>query len=398
MVGTNAFVIAGVLPAIAADLGGDPDLRRVVDHLVRRRRRRRLPARLVLASRVPRTFLMAVGLLLVAAGTVAAAFADGLTAFVAGRVLAALGGAALVPTATAAAPSMLPPEKRGLALAATGLGFTLASAVGAPVGTALAAVVGWRTTMLGLAGLALVLAVAMVLGLGTLPVGAVTGLAQRFGVLRDARVVLVLLAAVLVTVGFNVVYIFSAQLTHHATGGDGRLLALLLLLYGIGGVVGTALAGPVTDRFGAARPPPSSSGRGGRLRPAGGGGAVVPRAGGPLRRLGRAGLRFRRAPAAPPRRRRAGRRRASPSPGTRPPCTSASPPPRSSAPWCSPGCRLAPRRRRGRRRARAARVPARFHPLRRALGLTAPHLPRKVVTPELLRGAWVQGVFATALP
>ncbi|RYZ30585.1 MAG: MFS transporter, partial [Propionibacteriaceae bacterium] len=118
------------------------------------------------------------------------------------------------------------------------------------VGTALAAVIGWRTTMLGLAGLALVLAVAMVLGLGTLPVGAVTGLAQRFGVLKDARVVLVLLSAVLVTIGFNVVYIFSAQLTQQATGGDGRLLALLLLLYGIGGVVGTALAGPVTDRFG----------------------------------------------------------------------------------------------------------------------------------------------------
>lgn len=250
VVGTNAFLIAGVLPEIATDLGGTQTsvassitwyaaVVAVASPLVS-----------VLASRVPRTFLMASGLLLVAAGTVAASFADGLTAFVAGRVLAALGGAALVPTATAAGPAMLPPGKRGLALAATGLGFTLASAVGAPLGTALAAVVGWRTTMLGLAGLALVLAVAVALWLGTVPIGAVTGLAQRFGVLRDPRIVLVLVAAVLLTAGFNVVYIFSAQLTHHATGGDGRLLALLLLLYGIGGVVGTALAGPLTDRFG----------------------------------------------------------------------------------------------------------------------------------------------------
>ena len=104
--------------------------------------------------------------------------------------------------------------------------------------------------MLGLAGLALVLAVAIALWLGAIPTGAAVGLAQRFGVLRDRRVLLVLAATALVTVGFNVVYIFSAELTRSATGGDGRLLALLLLLYGLGGVLGTALAGPVTDRFG----------------------------------------------------------------------------------------------------------------------------------------------------
>ena len=250
VVGTNAFVIAGVLPAIADDLGATQTsvassitwyaaVVAVASPLVP-----------VLVPRVPRRVLIAVGLLLVAAGTVAASLASGLPAFVAGRVLAALGGAALVPTATAAAPSMLPAHKRGLALAATGLGFTLASAVGAPVGTALAAVVGWRATMLGLAGLALVLAVAVLLWLGTVPLGAVTSLGARFGILRDARVLLVLVAAALVTAGFNVVYIFSAQLTRYATGGDGRLLALLLLLYGVGGIVGTALAGPVTDRFG----------------------------------------------------------------------------------------------------------------------------------------------------
>ncbi len=250
VVGTNAFVIAGVLPAIAGDLGATQTA--VASSITWYAAVVAVASPLVpvLVPRVPRRVLIAVGLLLVAAGTVAASLASGLPTFIAGRVLAALGGAALVPTATAAAPSMLPAEKRGLALAATGLGFTLASAVGAPVGTALAAVVGWRVTMLGLAGLALVLAVAVLLWLGTVPLGAVTGLGARFGILRDRRVLLVLVAAALVTAGFNVVYIFSAQLTQPATGGDGRLLALLLLLYGVGGVVGTALAGPVTDRFG----------------------------------------------------------------------------------------------------------------------------------------------------
>ena len=250
VVGTNAFVIAGVLPSIADELGTSQTA--VASSITWYAAVVAVASPLVgvLLPRAPRTALIACGLVLVAGGTVIAAFAPGLTVFVAGRVLAALGGAALVPTATAAAPTLLPPERRGLALAATGLGFTLASAVGSPVGTALAAVVGWRVTMLGLAGLAVVLAAAVALRLGHLPGGAAISLARRVGVLRDRRVVLVLVAAALVTTGFNVVYIFSAQLTEEATGGDGRLLALLLLLYGAGGVLGTALAGPVTDRFG----------------------------------------------------------------------------------------------------------------------------------------------------
>ncbi|SER23184.1 MFS transporter [Microlunatus flavus] len=250
VVGTNAFVIAGVLPAIAGDLGTTQPA--VASSITWYAAVVAVASPLVgvLLPRAPRTALIAVGLLLVAAGTVVAAFAPGLTVFVAGRVLAALGGAALVPTATAAAPTLLPPERRGLALAVTGLGFTLASAIGSPAGTALAAAVGWRVTMLALAGLAVLLAGGVALRLGHLPAGAPVSLGRRLGVLRDRRVVLVLAATALVTAGFNVVYIFSAQLSHAATGGDGRLLALLLLLYGAGGVVGTALAGPVTDRFG----------------------------------------------------------------------------------------------------------------------------------------------------
>ena len=236
VVGTNAFVIAGVLPSIAAELRAPQTA--VASSITWYAAVVAVASPLVgvLLPRAPRTALIAVGLVL--------------ATFIAGRVLAALGGAALVPTATAAAPAMLRPEQRGLALAATGLGFTLASAVGSPAGTAIASFVGWRATMLAIAGLALLLALAVLLRLGPVPLGAATSLAARVGVLRDPRVSLVLLAAALVTTGFNVVYIFSARLTEGATDDDGRLLALLLLLYGAGGVLGTALAGPVTDRFG----------------------------------------------------------------------------------------------------------------------------------------------------
>lgn len=110
VVGTNAFVIAGVLPSIAGELHAPQTA--VASSITWYAAVVAIASPLVgvLLPRVPRTALIAVGLVLVAAGTVVAALAPGLLVFIAGRVLAAFGGAALVPTATAAAPAMLRPS------------------------------------------------------------------------------------------------------------------------------------------------------------------------------------------------------------------------------------------------------------------------------------------------
>src|SRR3546814_18680091 len=84
---------------------------------------------------------MAAGLVLIAAGTFLAAAADTFTVFTVGRVIAALGGAALVPSAIGAAPVMVALSQRGRAIALVGMGFTLAMAIGSPIGTALAEIV-----------------------------------------------------------------------------------------------------------------------------------------------------------------------------------------------------------------------------------------------------------------
>jgi MFS transporter, DHA1 family, inner membrane transport protein len=250
VVGTNAFVIAGVLPAIAASLhvtssqvGYSITFYGLVVAIA-------APAVSILLARLSRTTLMAGGLVLIALGTLLAALAGSIETFTAGRVIAALGGAALVPAATAAAPALLPASQRGRALAIAALGFTLATAIGSPLGTALASIGGWRLPLLILAALALMLAGAVALAVREIPLGASVSLRERFAVLRDARILLALVTTLLLTVSFNVVYFFSSEVTHHLTAGSGSLLAILLLLYGVGGVVGTAVTGPVTDRVG----------------------------------------------------------------------------------------------------------------------------------------------------
>jgi len=253
VVGTNAFVIAGVLPDIARSLGttqGDVSLSITLYAVIVAVGS---PAVSILLARVDRSHLMAAGLLLIGVGTGVAALAGTVGAFDLGRALAAVGGAALVPTATAAAPTLVPPERRGRAIGTVALGFTFATAVGSPAGTALAGVGGWRLPLGVLAVAAVVVAVAVLLIVRDVPGGAAIGFGARLGVLRHPRIAAALVGSVFLTTAFNVVYLFSAAVTSEAVGSRAGVLAVLLLVYGAGGVVGNLLAGRLADRLGTTR-------------------------------------------------------------------------------------------------------------------------------------------------
>ncbi|MBO1737430.1 MFS transporter [Leifsonia sp. TF02-11] len=253
VVGTNAFVIAGLLPEIAATLhtsAGAVSVSITTYSLVVAVA---APAVSILLPRVPRSALMAVGLAVFAVGTAVAAVAPDLGWFIAGRTFSGIGGAALVPTATAAAASLAAPEKRGRALALVGAGFTLATAVGSPLGTALGGVAGWRFALWCVVGLGVVLAALIPVFVRNVPLAPPASLKQRLAVLANLRVLALLATTVFMIAGFNIVYIFSAAVTRASTGGTGPLLAALLLAYGIAGVVGNVVAGPLTDRFGSRR-------------------------------------------------------------------------------------------------------------------------------------------------
>ena len=124
IVGTNGFVIAGLLPDIADSLETTPSgvgisitaYAAIVAVLA--------PTFATVLARVPRTGLIAAGLVVTGVGTAMTAIATDLPLFIVGRAVAGVGGAAIVPTAVAAAPVMVPVTRRGRAIAIVMLGFT----------------------------------------------------------------------------------------------------------------------------------------------------------------------------------------------------------------------------------------------------------------------------------
>lgn len=247
---TNAFVIAGLLPDIAATLGVTPagvsysiTAYALVVAVA-------APVVSIVFARVSRTALMTVGMAVFGLGTAVSTMSDTLVPFFIGRALSGLGSAALVPTATAAAAALAPPERRGRALALVGAGFTLSTALGSPLGTALGGIAGWQLPLWLLVGGAAVLTAVLPLTVRGVPIAPPVRLRQRLTPLTNPRVLAPLGTTLLMVCAFNVVYIFSSAVTASSTGGDSTLLAVLLLSYGAAGVVGNLLAGPATDRLG----------------------------------------------------------------------------------------------------------------------------------------------------
>ncbi|WP_243062227.1 MFS transporter [Humibacter sp. RRB41] len=250
MVGTNASVIAGLLPQIANQLGTTQatvsysiTVYAVIVAIA-------APLASIFLARASRAVLMACGAAFFSIGTIVAATSVNVEGFIGGRGIAALGGAALVPTASAVATSLVPPERRGRALAMVSAGFTLSGAIGTPLGTALGSIASWRLPMWCLASIGIIVGIGIALLFRKIPTAAPVPIRRRLAPLADRRVIAAVLTTLFMVVAFNVVFIFSASLTSGATGGEGTLLAVLLMGYGLAGVVGNLIAGPVTDRYG----------------------------------------------------------------------------------------------------------------------------------------------------
>ncbi|GAB3246645.1 MFS transporter [Nocardioides dilutus] len=250
LVGTNAFVIAGVLPEVAHSFGVETReagyavtwYAAVVATVA--------PAIGFFLSGVPRSVLIGVGMGLVVTGTLVTVVAPTLPTFVLGRVLAALGGAAFVPTVYATVPGMVPPHLRGSALAVLEVGFGVSVAVGAPIGTAVAHVTSWRVALLVIALAASVVTAAMSVWMRALPSTERLTWASSASVLVTPRLLLLIASNLGATIAFNVVYVYSSVVASGVTAGDGSRLALLLGVCGAGGLIGSAVSGPLSDAWG----------------------------------------------------------------------------------------------------------------------------------------------------
>ena len=249
-IGTDSFVIAGILPRIAQDLGVGTGMAGQLITAYALSYAIATPVAAALTANMPRDRVLLAGLLIFTIGNLGTAFAPEIYSALATRAVSGIGAAIFAPAASATAIALTDPARRGRALGAMMLGLSAATAFGAPLGTALAEVIGWRMIIMLVACLGAVVVLGVVTFIGAMAAPATAPMRRRLAVLNDRRVMGALLATFLVLSGLYTVYSYISVVLHPVTHGDGAVLALLLWVWGLGAVAGSILSGRLTDTYG----------------------------------------------------------------------------------------------------------------------------------------------------
>jgi predicted MFS family arabinose efflux permease len=248
--GTDSFVVAGVLPGIAhgfdVSIGAAGQMTTVYAVTLALL----APTIAALAAHVSRKQLLLAGLGVFVLANLATAIAPTFEIAVATRVLAGLGAAMFFPTTMGSAASIVPPERRGFALSVVATGLTVSTALGAPIGTVIGGLGNWHWTMVFVAALAAVSGIGVFAFLSDIPMPPPMTLRNRLATLADPRIGLTLATTFLFFGAGFTIYTYFAVVFDRATGGNPTTLAGLLVVWGIAGTVSNLLAGRLVDTIG----------------------------------------------------------------------------------------------------------------------------------------------------
>jgi predicted MFS family arabinose efflux permease len=248
-IGTETFMISGVLPTIARDLHVSPATAGSLVTIFALAYAFGSPFLTVATAALERKRLMLIALGAFAVANVLAAFAPSFYWLAAARVLLALASGAFMPTAVAFATAMHAPEQRGRAIALVYAGMTLATVVGVPIGAFVADAANWRATFLGVGVLSAIAVAGVAAILPRLDGAERTGFAERLSVLRNPDALKLLALTTLALIGPFAANTYLGVLVEATIGVGGSALAGILMVYGVMSFLGSQFGGYAADRW-----------------------------------------------------------------------------------------------------------------------------------------------------
>ena len=249
-IGATSLSIIGLVPEMSADLGVTPASIASLVTIFALVYAVAAPGLQAALGGFSRAKLVSAGLVLVALSCFGSAMAGDYATVAASRVTMALGAALAGPTASAAAASMVPPERRAQALATVFAGLTLSTVFGVPLASFLGQTFGWRSAWVAVGLAALLVAPLVLLAMDRTNRGTKASVAALIAVMRDRALAMTIATTALQICAQFITYaLLTIWLLDHL-GTPVSLVPVALLVFGIGGVVGNALATPIERRLG----------------------------------------------------------------------------------------------------------------------------------------------------
>lgn len=248
--GTDSFVVAGVLPQIShafqVSIGSAGQMTTVyaITYALL------APTIAAIAAGVPRKKLLLSGLGVFVLANLLTAVAPTFGMALLTRMIAGVGAAMFAPTATGAAAMIVPAQRRGFALSVVIAGLTAATALGSPTGAVIGGLGDWRWTMVFVSGLAAVSFIGIAFLLSNIPLPPAISLRKRVAPLADPNVALTLLTTLIYMSGIFSVYTYFSVVFDRVIGNSPLVLGALLVLWGASGTVANLTSGRVIDSIG----------------------------------------------------------------------------------------------------------------------------------------------------
>jgi DHA1 family inner membrane transport protein len=248
-IGLTEFVIAGLLPEVAADLGVDEAtagwlisgyaLSVAFGAIVVTLAVTRLPRKQVLIGLV--------GLFIV--GNLISAVAPDYGTMLAGRIVAALCHGAFFGIGAVVAADMVEPKKRAGAIAIMFTGLTLANVLGVPFGTFIGQAFGWRATFWVITAIGVI----ALIGIAALVPAPrekrqAPSVRQELSAFRSGQVWFSIVITVLGFGGMFGAFTYIAYTLTGVSGFDSAVVPWLLVVFGVGLFAGNLVGGRLANR------------------------------------------------------------------------------------------------------------------------------------------------------
>lgn len=248
-IGTTEFVMMGLLPDVADDLGISIP---TAGHLVSAYALGVVigaPLLAALTSKLSRRHVLIGLMVLFVVGNALSALAPGHGWLLAARFLSGLPHGAFFGVGAVVATGLVPPERKARSVSLMFLGLTVANIAGVPAATLMGQHLGWRATFLGVAaiGIAAIAALALLIPADRATAVPSAGLRGELAALRPLPVWLALLTTV---AGFGALFAAYSYITPMLTEAAGYAegsVTVLLALFGVGATVGNLLGGRLAD-------------------------------------------------------------------------------------------------------------------------------------------------------
>ena len=250
-IGTTEFVIVGLVPTIARDLGVTLPSAGLLVSLYALGVAIGAPVLTALTGRWNRKTVLLGLMALFIAGNMLAWLAPSYVFLITARVLTGLAHGVFFSIGSTIATNLVSKDKEASAIAIMFTGLTVALVTGVPLGTWIGQEFGWRATFLIVALLGLLALIGSALLVpGNLRQAAPARISEQFKVLTQPRLLLVYAMTAVGYGGTFVAFTYLAPILEQVSGFAPSSIGLIMLVYGVSVAVGNIWGGKLADRMG----------------------------------------------------------------------------------------------------------------------------------------------------